>query len=89
MADPHILTFESYVARLNRIIGPVVPVDAGEETTVSDDLGIESIRVYELVIVTENLASCDVPPDELPILFTLGDLYQYYLGCVQLTCKDL
>lgn len=85
MAVP--LNFHSYVARLNMIMGPVVPVDAGEETTIADDLGIESIKVYELVIVTENLASCDVPPDELPGLFTLGDLHQYYLGCIELTAR--
>jgi len=43
-----------------------------------DDLGIDSFQAFEVLIIIETAAGLDVPPPELPEIFTLGDAFEYY-----------
>lgn len=43
-----------------------------------DDWGLDSLQTFQLIIITESLADCAVPPPEVPELYTPGDVYDYY-----------
>lgn len=51
---------------------------AGESTGLFDDLGLDSMQAFQLLVVVEAMAGADLPPEELPPLFTVGDAYRYY-----------
>jgi RimJ/RimL family protein N-acetyltransferase/acyl carrier protein len=52
---------------------------ASPESRLLDDLGIDSLRMAELVVAVCDLA--DAPdPDEFPALETLGDVHRWYLS---------
>jgi acyl carrier protein len=53
--------------------GPLRPF-----TGVFDDLGIDSFQAFEILIIIETAAGLDVPPPDLPEIFTLGDAFAYY-----------
>jgi acyl carrier protein len=55
-----------------------VTVPLHPHTGLYDDLGIDSIQALEMIFAIESHAGCDVPPDELPMLFTIGDAHEYH-----------
>jgi acyl carrier protein len=59
--------------------GPLTPA-----TGLYDDLGLDSLLAFSLLIIVEAAAGLDVPPAELPELFTLGDAHAYYEHARQL-----
>jgi acyl carrier protein len=72
------MTFDAFAAMLvDRLAiedpGPLQPF-----TGMFDDLGIDSFQAFEILIIIETAAGLDVPPPELPELFTLGDAFAYY-----------
>jgi len=71
------LTFEEYAQRLATAFGLAVvspPSDAG----LYDDLGLDSLQAFQLMLFTEGLAGASFPPDFPPPLFTVADAYSYY-----------
>jgi len=53
--------------------------DLRPDASLFDELGLDSIQAFEMLLVIEEAAELMVPPDELPLIFTLGDAYGYYL----------
>jgi acyl carrier protein len=53
--------------------GPLSP-----STGMFDDLGIDSFQAFEVLIIVETAAGLDVPPPDLPEIFTLGDAFAYF-----------
>ncbi len=49
-----------------------------------DDQGVESLDVFELMLFTESIAGCIVPPLDVPLISTLADAYEYYWACRQM-----
>jgi acyl carrier protein len=78
------MNFESFAAMvIERLrLEDVGPVDA--TSGLYDDLGIDSFQAFELLIVIEAAAGLDVPPPELPELYTLGNAFTYYEFALQL-----
>jgi acyl carrier protein len=54
--------------------GPFSPED-----NLYDAVGLDSFQAFQLIINVESLAGADVPPVELPAMYTLRDAYGYYL----------
>lgn len=54
--------------------GAVNPDDSLYET-----IGLDSFQAFQLIIIVESLAGIDVPPIELPAMYTLRDAYGYYV----------
>jgi acyl carrier protein len=50
----------------------------GPETALLADLGLDSLRVLEILLVVEELG-VEVADEEVPAWETLGDIYQSYL----------
>ena len=48
-----------------------------EETSFKDDLGADSLDLYELVMALEDEYSIEIPAEELVDLNTVGDVLDY------------
>ena len=47
-----------------------------------DDLGLDSVQAFEVIVIVETMAECIVPPVEVPSLYTLSDAFAYYQKCL-------
>lgn len=42
-------------------------------------IGLDSLQAFQLIIFIEALANVDVPPLDLPDIYTVQDAYDYYV----------
>ena len=66
--------------KLKGIIADVLNVDENEitmETTFVDDLGADSLDLFELVMALEDEYNIEIPAEELTELNTVGDVIDY------------
>ena len=66
--------------KLQNIIAEVLNVEADEitlNTTFVDDLGADSLDLFELVMALEDEYSVEIPSDDLQNLLTVGDVMNY------------
>ena len=66
--------------KLKKIIAEVLNVDPDEitmETTFKDDLGADSLDLFELVMALEDEYSVEIPAEDLQNLATVGDVMNY------------
>ena len=73
------LEFEEYVARVTKLLDVPAPTTLDRDYGLYENLGIDSLQAFELLIITEQLAGLSVPPPSIPAIFTLGDAYDYYV----------
>ena len=77
-ADDALPTLESFVDELRRRCSfDFEPLPYDDMNT----LGIDSLQVFEMMIIAEVMADVMVPPVEQPLLFRLVDVYDYYVLC--------
>jgi acyl carrier protein len=74
-----ILDFPDFVGRLQVELHLDVPDPPTPEVGLFDDLELDSLGAFELVVTVEDLAAADIPPMDPPEMYTLGDVYAYYL----------
>jgi acyl carrier protein len=53
-----------------------------------EDLELDSLQALELVVLTEDMAGLVVPPETEPLIFTLGDAFEYYKGIVAMKQRE-
>lgn len=66
--------------KMKEIIAEQLSVDAGEitmETSFKDDLGADSLDLFELVMALEEEYSVEIPSEELANLLTVGSVVEY------------
>ena len=66
--------------KLKKIIAEVLNVDVEEitmDTTFVDDLGADSLDLFELVMSLEDKYDVEIPSEELEKLLTVGDVMKY------------
>ena len=66
--------------KLQEIIAEVLNVDPEEitmDTTFVDDLGADSLDLFELVMALEDEYSVEIPAEDLQNLATVGDVMKY------------
>ena len=66
--------------RMKEIIADQLSVDADSVTEASsfkDDLGADSLDLFELVMALEDEYSVEIPADDLQKLLTVGDVMNY------------
>ena len=69
--------------KIKSIISEVLSIDADgitEETTFVDDLGADSLDLFELVMALEDEYNIEIPAEELTELATVGDVIEYLKG---------
>jgi acyl carrier protein len=72
------MDFDAFAAMLIERLNLEDPPPLQPFTGMFDDLGIDSFQAFEVLIIIETAAGLDVPPPELPEIFTLGDAFEYY-----------
>ena len=66
--------------KIKEIVADSLNVDAAtltEETSFKDDLGADSLDLFELVMALEEEYSIEIPSDDLTDLLTVGDVVEY------------
>ena len=71
------------VEKMKEIIADQLSVDADtitEATSFKDDLGADSLDLFELVMALEDEYSVEIPADDLQQMATVGDVINYLKG---------
>lgn len=66
--------------KMKEIIAEQLSVDAdsiAETSTFKEDLGADSLDLFELVMALEDEYSVDIPAEDLQSLLTVGDVMNY------------
>ena len=66
--------------KMKEIIADQLSVDADtitESTSFKDDLGADSLDLFELVMALEDEYSVEIPADDLQQMATVGDVINY------------
>ena len=66
--------------KLKKIIAEVLNVDEEEitmETTFVDDLGADSLDLFEMVMAFEEVFEVEIPSEDLEQITTVGDVVKY------------
>ncbi|HIQ92068.1 MAG TPA: acyl carrier protein [Candidatus Copromonas avistercoris] len=69
--------------KMKEIIADQLSVDADtitEATSFKDDLGADSLDLFELVMALEDEYSVEIPADDLQQMATVGDVINYLKG---------
>ena len=69
--------------KMKQIIADQLSVDADtitEATSFKDDLGADSLDLFELVMALEDEYSVEIPADDLQQMATVGDVINYLKG---------
>ena len=69
--------------KIKAIIAEVLNVDENEitmETTFTDDLGADSLDLFELVMALEEEFGVEIPSEDLPSIVTVNDVVEYLKG---------
>jgi acyl carrier protein len=85
-----VLAFDQFSERLLRSLRVPLPREGiSPATLIFEDLGLDSIQAFEMILVTEEIAETLIPPAELPPMFTLGDVYAYYRTAADMVTDEL
>ncbi len=66
--------------KLKEIIADQLSVDESEielSTSFKDDLGADSLDLYELVMALEEEYGCEIPADDVAVMATVEDVVNY------------
>lgn len=66
--------------KMKELIADQLSIDADsitEESSFKDDLGADSLDLFELVMALEDEYSVEIPADDLQNLATVGDVMKY------------
>lgn len=77
-----VLDFDSFVGVVVEELELDVGVPIVASTHLFEDLDFDSFLMIELVALVEHLADVREPPDELPVVETVGQCYELYLRAV-------
>lgn len=68
---------EKIAAIIEEQLGTVDASDITEETSFKDDLGADSLDLFELVIQCEEEYGIEIPSEELDNMKTVGDVIRF------------
>ena len=73
------LDYTNFTTHLAELLGLETDFSIAPDVGLYDDLSLDSIQALELLIITESLADIGAPLIEIPELYTMGDVYDYYV----------
>lgn len=76
------LSLDEYCRRIFGLLDVPAPEPVDAAAGLFEELALDSLQAFELVVATEQLAGREVPPPELPAIWTVGDAYRYYCESV-------
>ncbi|MCI8454202.1 MAG: acyl carrier protein [Lachnospiraceae bacterium] len=66
--------------KMKELIADQLSIEAGnitEESSFKDDLGVDSLDLFQLVMALEDEYSIEIPSEDLQGLATVGDVMRY------------
>ncbi len=67
-----------FARRVAGLLEIEIEADVNPYDHLVDDWGIDSLQVFQVLVIVEAMAGAMVPPPEVPDLQTVGDAYDYY-----------
>jgi len=64
------------------------PLADSREVGLFDDLALDSLQTFQLVILIEESAGLMVPPEFPPEMYTIGQAFDYYLQAARLAASQ-
>ena len=72
------LTFDEYSREVFAGLGLEWTGECSRDQRLDESLGLDSLKVFELLVLTEELGGLTHPPDSVSVIQTLGDAFDYY-----------
>ena len=72
--------FKTMLEKMKEIISEQLSVDASDielTTSFKDDLGADSLDLFELVMALEEEYNCEIPSDDLSAIATVEDVVKF------------
>ena len=66
--------------KMKEIISEQLNLDITPDTSFKDDLGADSLDLFELVMALEEEYDLEIPTEELTDMQTIGDVMEYLRG---------
>jgi acyl carrier protein len=82
------MTFDEFAIFLAQALELEPPITLQPTTGLYDELGLESLQAFQMVIAIETRAGLEIPEDDVPELYTLGDAYEYFCR-IESATRDL
>ncbi len=84
------LDFDVFCAKVLSILEVDWNDPCRRDVRIFEDMGLDSLETFELLVVIESLAELFVPLPEVPLIFTLGDAFDYYeVACTAAESDEL
>ena len=77
MKGADVLSYDDFVVRVGNLLDIDFPAVVNPFADLYDELGLDSLQAYQLIVIVESLADA-VPPDDIPELYTMQDAFAYY-----------
>jgi acyl carrier protein len=72
------MTYETFSGRLVRLLEIEATEPINPYTELFSDLGLDSLQGFEMLLIIESLAGVNMPPLEIPEIYTMQDAFTYY-----------
>lgn len=71
-------SYNEFVRRVSSLLDVELEYPVNPYDSLYDDWGLDSLQAFQLIIIIESLAGLDIPPDEIPLIYTVQDAFDYY-----------
>lgn len=75
---PQRLSDEELYGLIVELLEIEAPEPVGPTTRLIEDLGLDSLALFQVLLTLEALANVEETPQEVPELATLGECFAYY-----------
>jgi len=74
----HAADLSRFAEVLCEALSVALPGEVRGELGLFDELGLDSLGAFQLLVTLEAMAGIELPPDDPPPMFTLADAHGYY-----------
>lgn len=71
-------SFERFAAAFRAEFAPGYGAQLAPGIDLYEELGLDSFAAFRMILFVEDLADVPFPPDDIPPMFTVGDVFAYY-----------
>ena len=82
------MNFDSFSRRLLESLQVDFDGQLSAATNLYEEIGLDSLQAFELVVLIEAWAGLMITPQEIPEIYTLADAYSYYCLAQELASAD-
>jgi len=72
------LDYDQFVSRLLKLLDADIATPVNPYDGLYTDLGFDSLQAFQIIVISERLADVDIPPMDIPEIYTMADAHGYY-----------